>query len=64
MKLTTAQKLGLAPLTGEQLKEQVQNKIDTLVSNNLLPRFAYLDSEFDEYREELIRLLKEQRAIL
>ena len=62
--LTTAQKLGLAPLTEEQKKERecesINRRISDLISEHELPRWAYLDSEFQAYRTKLQQLLREK----
>ena len=65
--LSIAQKLGLVPLTPEQEKERrcedINNRISNLLRDNELPRWAYLETEFREYRRKLQELLKEKQSI-
>ena len=61
--LTTMQRLGLAPLTGEQKAGRVQIRIDELMEAYCLPRWAYLESEFRTFRDNMIDLVKELRSI-
>lgn len=63
MALSALQKLGLAPLTLLQQRDKIQEKIDNLVEANNLPRWAYLESEFNTYRCKLISLLKDKALI-
>ena len=64
--LTTAQKLGLVPLTPEQEKERrcedITNRISALLRDNELPRWAYSETEFRSYRLKLQALLREKRS--
>lgn len=63
MVISALQKLGLAPLTPEQRRFKIQEKIDKLVEDNNLPRWAYLDTEFSLYRAKLIALLRKKVSI-
>lgn len=62
MELTTAQKLGLVPLTAEQRLYKLQDRLDE-TSNGMLPRWAYLESEFQEHRAQIIALVTEIRNL-
>ena len=61
--ITAAQKLGLQPLLLCQKEGKVQDKIDKLVENNNLPRWAYLKTEFESYRRKLQLLLIEKSKL-
>ena len=61
--LSTMQKLGLAPLEPEQKIGRIRESMDELLEANCLPRWAYVEAEFNTFRAKLIGMIKEIRSI-